>query len=79
MSKMLSDEEVQRALRHWEEYQKQHDVSDRMGQAVGIDPVSGRIWFGTSVFDIQDQLDAEGSTAVPIVLRVGRGYYIRKG
>ena len=33
----------------WEEYQKQHNLSDRIGQTVGIDPKSKRIWFGTSI------------------------------
>lgn len=32
-----------RAREIWAEYQCQHDVSDRMGQAVGIEPISGRI------------------------------------
>jgi hypothetical protein len=79
MEEKWTEADSARALQIWEEYQKQHDVSDRHGQAVGIDPVSGRVWFGASVIDIQKQLDAEGSTAAPLVLRVGKGYYARKG
>src|SRR6266852_1091606 len=44
----------------WAEYQRQHDASDRMGQAVGIDPVSGRIWFGRKALDMARQMRAEG-------------------
>ena len=36
----------------WAEYQRQHDISDRTGQAVGIDPVSERIGFGRKALDI---------------------------
>lgn len=48
-------EQTERARRFWDEYQKTHDVSDRMGQAVGIDPVTGNVWFGESILDIMDQ------------------------
>ena len=44
----------------WAEYQRQHDVSDRQGQAVGIDPVSGRVWFGRKALDIARQMRADG-------------------
>ena len=63
----------------WEQYQRQHDVGDRTGQAVGIDPVSGRVWFGESIVDICRQMDAEGVTASLYFLRVGHDYYSRKG
>ncbi len=63
----------------WAEYQRQHDVSHRKGQAVGIDPVSGRVWFGESIVDICRHMDSEG-VAVPLYfLRVGHDYYYRKG
>lgn len=29
---------TERAKRIWQEYQRTHDLSDRMGQVVGIDP-----------------------------------------
>ena len=36
--------DLERAKQIWAEYQKQHDVSDRVGQTAGIDPVRGRVW-----------------------------------
>jgi hypothetical protein len=39
----------------WAEYQRQHDVSALHGKAVGIDPVSGRVWFGESAAAIMQQ------------------------
>jgi hypothetical protein len=74
----LTDADVQRALQIWAEYQRQHDVSTRQGQAVGIDPISGRIWFGESIVEIGRQLDTEGITAPLFFVRVGSDYYYRK-
>jgi len=71
--------DTERALKAWDEYQKSHDVSDQIGQAVGIDPESGRIWFGESALEIVDQLEAEGLQKPLYFLRVGRDYYQRKG
>ncbi len=73
------EEDTIRALQIWADYQKQHDVSDRLGQAVGIDPTSGRIWFGESALDIRRQMDAEGVDTPLYLLRVGCDYYLRKG
>ena len=67
------------ALQMWVEYQKQHDLSDRIGQAAGIDPVSGRVWFGESAKDIVQQMDAEGVFRPFYCVRVGFDYYGRKG
>ena len=36
----------------WAEYQKQHNLSDRIGQTAEIDPKSKRISFGSSIRDI---------------------------
>ena len=44
-----SQKDSYKAKQIWEEYQKQHNLSDRIGQTVGIDPKSKRIWFGTSI------------------------------
>ena len=68
-----------RALEIWAEYQRQHDVSARKGQAVGIDPVSGRVWFGQSAKEIWQQMDQEGIDAPVYTLRVGSDFYGRKG
>jgi len=74
-----TDADTARAKQIWAEYQQQNDVSNRMGQAVGIDPVSGRIWFGESVKDIWRQMEAEGIDTPIYGVRVGSDYYQRKG
>lgn len=74
-----TEEYTARALKIWAEYQKKHDVSNRIGQAVGIDPKSGRIWFGESALDIVRQMDAEGAFTPFYCVRVGYDYYLRKG
>ncbi len=74
-----ADLDTDRARQCWAQYQCQHDVSDRMGQTAGIDPVSGRVWFGASAKDIVTQMEAEG-VAVPLYfVRVGSDFYLRKG
>ncbi len=71
--------DVAKAREIWAEYQRNHDISERTGQAVGIDPVSGRIWFGQSAKDIWKQMDEEGVRTPIYCLRVGSSYYGRKG
>jgi hypothetical protein len=68
-----------RARQIWADYQSQHDISGRRGQAVGIDPVSGRIWFGRKALDIAKQMRAEGIDRPFYCVRVGSDYYGRKG
>src|SRR5215510_3888281 len=67
------------ARHYWEAYQQQHDLSARQGQTAGIDPVSGRIWFGPSAKAIVAQLAAEGLTIPLYFLRIGSDVYLRKG
>jgi hypothetical protein len=74
-----TEDDSARARRFWCEYQQQHDLSDRIGQAVGIDPDTGRVWFGESGLDIRRQQEAEGEGKPLYVLRVGFDYYLRKG
>jgi hypothetical protein len=74
-----TEDDSARARRFWSEYQQRHDVSDRIGQAVGIDPDTGRVWFGESAIDIRRQQEAEGDSKPLYVLRVGYDYYLRKG
>ena len=66
------------ARQMWVEYQQQHDLSGRSGQTAGIDPRSGRIWFGESVRDIIAQRDAEGLTSPLFFERIGSQTYYRK-
>ena len=68
-----------RANAIWSEYQSRHDTSERMGETAGIDPVSGRIWFGESIQDVIAQRDAEESAAPLFFVRVGSTTYYRKG
>jgi hypothetical protein len=75
----LTDAQIQHAREFWAEYQRQHDVSDRLGQAVGIDPIGERVWFGESAIDVRNELDAQGVEPGLVFLRVGKDYYIRKG
>ena len=63
----------------WEEYQKQHNLSDRIGQTAGIDPKSKRIWFGASIQDIVLQRNTEGLHSLLFFQRVGSKTYLRKG
>ena len=63
----------------WVEYQNQYDLSDRIGQTAGIDPDSGRIWFGESIRDIVLQRDAEGLNSPLFFERVGSETYYHKG
>jgi hypothetical protein len=74
-----TDADTVRAKEIWAEYQHQHDISARKGQAVGIDPVSGRVWFGESGLDIKRQMVAEGIDRPFYCVRVGYDYYLRKG
>ncbi|MCY3021873.1 MAG: hypothetical protein NTW87_22920 [Planctomycetota bacterium] len=74
-----TQEDTAKAKAIWAEYQKKHDVSARKGQTAGIDPVSGRVWFGERIANIVSQLDAEGVTALLYFVRVGYDYYDRKG
>ena len=63
----------------WAEYQKQHDITERIGQTAGIDLKSGRIWFGTSALEIVKKRETEGLTSPLFFERVGFKAYFRKG
>ena len=63
----------------WTEYQKQHDITDRIGQTAGIDPKSGQIWFGDSIQEIVQQRQVEGLTSPLFFERVGYEAYLWKG
>ena len=68
-----------KAKQIWVEYQKQHNLSDRIGQTAGIDPTSRRIWFGASIRDIVLQRNSEGLNSPLFFQRVGSETYFRKG
>ena len=74
-----TERDTERAQQVWAAYQRQHDISDRIGQTAGIDPVSGQIWFGASAKDIVAQMEADGTVTPLYFVRVGTDYYRRKG
>jgi len=74
-----SESDSHKAKQIWLEYQRQHDLSARIGQTAGIDPHSGRIWIGESIPDIVSQRDAEGLDSPLFFERVGFDTYHRKG
>ena len=72
--------DTERALEIWNEYQAQHDLSDRKGQTAGIVPDSGEVWFGESGLDIARQMVARNGVKQSFhAVRVGKNYYVRKG
>ena len=71
--------DVERAEQIWAEYQKQHDITPFLDQTAGIDPVSGRIWFGESGLDVRKKMHDEGVDTPIYCVRVGQDYYVRKG
>ena len=71
--------DTERALQIWADYTAAHDLSDRHGQAAGIDPKSGRIWFGKDMLDVVDQMNAAGEFRPLFYVRVGYPSYWRKG
>jgi hypothetical protein len=73
------ESDSEKAKQIWIDYQRQHDLSDRLGQTAGIDPRSGRIWFGASVRDIVSQRNAEGLHSPLYFERVGSEAYLHKG
>jgi hypothetical protein len=71
--------ESSRAQEIWSEYERQHELADKVGQTAGIDPASGCIWFGGSVQSVVAQRDASGSSAPLYFIRIGSSSYFRKG
>jgi hypothetical protein len=71
--------DTERAEAHWAKYVASHDVTALLGQTAGIDPDSGRVWFGESALDIVTQLDAANEFRPLYFVRVGKDYYLRKG
>ena len=65
--------------RIWQEYQQQHELSEQHGQTAGIDPKTGRIWFGESIEDVLAQRAAEGLKNPMLWERVGHQAYFLKG
>ncbi|NCO39818.1 MAG: hypothetical protein COZ06_01125 [Armatimonadetes bacterium CG_4_10_14_3_um_filter_66_18] len=75
----MTGQDVECAERIWREYQTTHDVSGRKGETVGIDPYTGRLWFGASILEVVDRLKADNRFTPLYFVRVGYDYYFRKG
>jgi hypothetical protein len=71
--------DVERARAAWSDYCRQHDITKLKGKTAGIEPVSGRIWFGDSAVDVHDKMLADGVNALAYFIRVGYDHYVRKG
>ena len=74
-----TEADTKQALRIWADYQHQHDVSSQIGRTAGIEPATGRVWFGESAVDIWRQRQAEGADTPIYCVRVGSDCYVRKG
>jgi hypothetical protein len=70
--------ETEQDRHDWEAYQQQHDLTVRQGQTAGIDPVSGRTWFGPLAKAIVAQLAAEGLTIPLYCIQIGSDVYLRR-
>ena len=76
---MWTQTDSRKAKQIWKEYQKQHNLSHRIGLTAGIDPKSRRVWFGTSIQDIVLQRKTEKLDSPLFFERVGSETYLRKG
>jgi hypothetical protein len=74
-----TEADTERAQAIWTEYQWRHEVSTQLGKTAGIDPSSGRVWFGESAADIRRQRRAEGAATPGDSARVGYDYGLGKG
>lgn len=66
-----TDEDTRRARQIWEQYPREHDLTDRKGQTAGIDPQSGEVWVGKSAIDFVQRRKAQGLTSPLSFERIG--------
>jgi hypothetical protein len=71
--------DVRRARQIWEEYSRSHDVTPLEEQTAGIEPNSGRVWFGDSPIEVHEKMVADGFDVPAYFIRVGHDAYGRKG
>ena len=71
--------DVARARQIWQDYRQSHDVTAHLDETAGIEPTSGRVWFGESAGDVHDKMVADGVDLPAYFIRVGYDYYARKG
>jgi len=75
----LTEDDARRAEALWAQYQNTHDTLGRLGQTVGMEPVTGTLWFGDSIADVVNQRNAAGVSKPLHFMRVGYDAYYRKG
>lgn len=73
-----TDDDTDRAMKFWNEYQQNHDLSGLRGQVAGIDPKSGRVWIKHSALAISAERDEVGDDSPLFFIRIGRDYHVRK-
>lgn len=71
-------EYTERALRFWEQYLQEHDMSGRLDQVAAVDPVTGRVWIDRDPNHILEQREAEGLDGPVYLVRVGSDHLFRK-
>ena len=76
-TEVVSEFDVEKATQVWAEYQLTHDLTNRKGEAVGVDPISGDVFFGRSAGEIIDKLRAEGRFRMLMYWRIGYPWYSR--
>jgi hypothetical protein len=76
---LQSSVDVDRARAIWDDFCRQNDISALKGQTAGIEPVTGRIWFGDSAIEVHDKMVADGVDVPFYAVRVGFDFYLRKG
>jgi len=74
-----TEDDTRMAKDIWRKYQAEHDLSDRKGQAAGIDPKTGDVWFGKDIVDIVSEREKHGLHSPLFFVRVGYSTYYRKG
>ena len=71
--------DTEKARQIWADYQRENDVTDKIGMTAGIEPHSGRVWLGESIGDVIAQRNAEGVEAPLFFERVGFKTYFKRG
>ena len=51
-----TEDDSRKAKHLWTAYQKNHDITDQIGQTAGIDPKTERIWFGDSALRLSNNV-----------------------
>src|SRR5688500_8611642 len=76
----MTQAEITRAKAIWADYQRTHDLADRVGHVAGVDPTTGGGWIGRRFDEVATRRSADGFPASPLFLvRIGSPRALRKG